>query len=136
MSEPGVTSPSPKMYKCQLCSERFSSIPNLKSHILGHLAADKQLKLLPKNINRNESKRLLKTHLKTDKNSNYGLKYSCVFCEEIFCPLNSFENNLTSHTRETPFLCKDCDYQTGSDQNFKTHLKIHDIRRRPTFSCS
>uniref|UniRef100_A0A1B6E4F8 C2H2-type domain-containing protein n=3 Tax=Clastoptera arizonana TaxID=38151 RepID=A0A1B6E4F8_9HEMI len=117
-----------KPYSCDQCNYRFSSVNQLKSHVLIHMENPKENdKFINKNqcnfcseaflTNKERIKHIKEQHTNGRKKPNFG----CTICDSSFNRFIDYRKHMVDHGIVKHFQCTQCDLAFAS----KTYLKFH-----------
>ncbi|XP_055689441.1 zinc finger protein 18-like [Lutzomyia longipalpis] len=107
-----------KKFECKICSRRFKTPGNLKTHKRAHKAKKYKCEVCKKDFLRRKD---WKNHRK-----RHHLLIPCTkpFCEEAFDSLTARDKHLKEHTGNK-IRCKVCNKVVKSQEDMPAHMQIH-----------
>ena len=113
-----------KCYRCELCSNTYSSRAGLWYHRKTH-AGSKQYTC---RICRQSFTQ--KGHLQSHMRTHLGDRpYPCGQCEATFTDALSLENHLLTHSSEKPFACRHCNESFPRQLQLIQHERMHVVNK-------
>ena len=109
-----------KVWECNLCGEKFTSLCDLNSHTSTH-ADSKQCQSTQNNKTFTQS-----THRNRIFRTHAGEKpYQCPQCNKAFNQAGALTTHLRTHTGEKPYQCPQCNKAFSHSNSLAMHLRSH-----------
>jgi stress-induced morphogen len=123
--KPKVLESSPKVHRalmCISCSEKFTDLNQLQSHLKSCKTPSNHLKCFCGKIL--QSQKALAVHVYTE-HKNYKKKHICTVCKKVFTSLFNLQNHMESHKGSSQlkgtFWCQVCDEKFSEMELLKKH---------------
>ncbi|KAJ8730282.1 hypothetical protein PYW07_017320 [Mythimna separata] len=112
---------SRKRIKCKLCDKVFSShSARYKHNKIKHLGIKQECVLCNKMVTS------LRQHHRLMHN-RAALQYECVLCGRRFISKSVLDLHMTTHTKDRPYSCTECDKKFSTKQRVQIHKRaVHD----------
>ncbi|KAF9421000.1 hypothetical protein HW555_002983 [Spodoptera exigua] len=110
-----------KRFKCKTCDKVFSSHSSRSKHNkIKHLGLKKQCELCNKTVT-NLQQHILVVHNRS------SLPFCCVSCGRRFISKSTLDLHMTTHTKDRPYPCTECDKKFSTNQRMLLHRRqVHD----------
>ena len=123
--------PIPKNY-CSLCKKSFSTMGNLRNHIMTIHENQKPFKCPFPNCNKEYS---IKSRLQVHYRTHTGSKpFICNFCGKAFNEKGNLKTHERFHSELRPFKCDKCSKTYKTNGHLKDHIEIQHLKIRK-FQC-